>query len=208
LVPGELLAARELEDLHTGLAAMPETTEPLSEATARELFDRHYEETLRFFFRRGFRGEEARDLAQETFLRALRGIDSLRDPASARQWLFSIAMNVLRNELRRRAAPKRSSEGQLREIRQEDEDTVEAEAPDVLDGLLDRERRELLAVAVRGLPPQMRRALFLRFDSNLKYREVAAVMQVSIDTVKSQLAQARARLRKQLGKGFSDIDSG
>jgi RNA polymerase sigma-70 factor (ECF subfamily) len=175
---------------------MPETTEPLAEATVRKLFDRHYEEAFRFFIRRGFGKEEARDLAQETFLRALRGLESLRDPASARTWLFSIATNVLRNELRRRAAHKRNSEEESREIRQEDEDT------------LDQERRELLAAAVRGLPPQMRRALLLRFASNLKYREIAAVMQVSIDTVKSQLAQARARLRKQLGQESGDIDSG
>jgi RNA polymerase sigma-70 factor (ECF subfamily) len=187
---------------------MPETTEPLAEATVRKLFDRHYEEAFRFFIRRGFGKEEARDLAQETFLRAIRGLESLRDPASARTWLFSIATNVLRNELRRRAAHKRNSEEESREIRQEDEDALEAEAPDVLDGLLDQERRELLAAAVRGLPPQMRRALLLRFASNLKYREIAAVMQVSIDTVKSQLAQARARLRKQLGQESGDIDSG
>jgi RNA polymerase sigma-70 factor (ECF subfamily) len=186
---------------------MPEATDPLAAATSRELFDRHYKTVFHFFKRRGFNEDEAQDLAQETFLRAFRGIDNLRDPSNGRAWLFSIARNVLLNELRQRAAAKHGSEEESREIRQEDEDTVEAEAPPVLDRLLDRERTERLAAAVGELPTRMRRCVLLRVDQGLKYREIAAVMMVSIDTVKSQLHQAKARLRENLGQEFSDTGS-
>jgi RNA polymerase sigma-70 factor (ECF subfamily) len=58
---------------------------------------------------------------------------------------------------------------------------------------------ERLLMALRRFPPQMRRCFLLRFDQGLKYREIAAVMHLSIETVKSQLGQARQRLRSEVG---------
>jgi len=65
----------------------------------------------------------------------------------------------------------------------------------------------LLSSALAQLPPQMRRCVELRFGQELKYREIAAVMKISVDTVKSHLFQAREHLRQIVGEHFADIET-
>jgi RNA polymerase sigma-70 factor (ECF subfamily) len=190
-----------------------------------DLFRTHYRQVVFFFVRRGVRGDEAEDLAQETFIRAYHARRTLRDSSTLKPWLFSVATNVLRNALRHRAAAKRvgpevsleqATAGGTSGHSAEDE-TAErinvslAEAGDsssALSHLLTLERRELLDRALDELPPRMRQAVSLRVGLDLKYREIAAALNISIDTVKSQLGQARARLELLLGEHFTDIDFG
>lgn len=198
---------------------MPEANESRTEATAQELFERFYEPIRVFFIRRGFTSEQAKDLAQETLLRAFRRIDSLRDPSSARPWIFSVAANVFRNELRLRRTAKRQSIEESLESLETAQDIAEGHVtrapvwpgtrsdPGVVNELLAQERREQLAAAMRALPPRMRRAIFLRVGQGLKYREIASVMQVSIETVKSLLNAARVRLQSHLSQKSADVPS-
>lgn len=125
--------------------------EPVADATARELFERYYRPVCVFFRRRGFADEDARDLAQQTFLSAFRSIETLRDP-NPTSWLFAIAVNVSRNALRSRQAAKRSGDVVSLEADPNAEDFVEADAPDLLEVLLERERRQLLTAAIEELP--------------------------------------------------------
>ncbi len=69
-----------------------------------------------------------------------------------------------------------------------------------LDQVLDGERSRLLAQALDELPPKMRECMLLRVGQGLKYREIAALMQVSIATVKTQLSTAHKRLKPLLEK--------
>lgn len=178
----------------------------------RALFEEYYSAVEKFFARRGFSNEEAADLAQETFTRAYQKFDSVRDREAVRSWLFAVAINVLRNTLRSRQAGKRSAD----EVSFEETVDSAGERPgpapgregeeDVLDKLLTRERQELLRGALDELPPRMREAVFLRVGRDLKYREIAAIQQVSVDTIKAQMLQARKRLRELLSEHFSGID--
>jgi DNA-directed RNA polymerase specialized sigma24 family protein len=52
----------------------------------------------------------------------------------------------------------------------------------------------------------MRQAVFLRIDGDLTYREIAVIMQVSVETIKAQFLQARQRLRETLAGHFTGID--
>lgn len=180
----------------------------------RELFEQYYLPVLRFFARRGFPAEEAADLAQETFTRAYEKLETLSAPAKARHWLFAVASNVRRNELRRRAALIRSGEeipfddnlekaggraGYRAHPGRDDEETP-------LEELLTDERRELLHSALDQLPPRMRQVVILRVTQDLSYREIAVIQQVSVDTIKAQMLQARQKLRDLLDEHFSDID--
>ena len=72
-----------------------------------------------------------------------------------------------------------------------------------LDGVLADERSKKLRRAFEELPPQMRRCVMLRVDQDLKYREIAVQMDVSIDTVKAHLFQARQILKNKLGDYFN-----
>ena len=166
------------------------------------LFERYSQPVAYFFARRGFSPEECSELAQETFLGAYKGMDRFRNDSKVETWLFTIAANIWRNELRSRSAEKR--EGQEVPLDDSRENSgprlIEVLAGDEgpLEGLLEMERRSRVRAALEELPPQMRRCLVLRIDRQLKYREIAELQQISIDTVKSQLYQARERLRASL----------
>jgi RNA polymerase sigma-70 factor (ECF subfamily) len=178
------------------------------------LFRRYFRPVFHFFLNRGIPREECLDLAQETFLRACRSLDGFRAEASLQTWLFRIATNLWRNEVRRRMAEKREGwEVSLEGVCAAGETiaadhclTGWAEPSGPLDGMLESERRKLLRTALEELPPQMRRCVLLRIDQNLKYREIAGVMRISIDTVKSQISQAKDRLERKLEGYFDAID--
>ncbi len=168
------------------------------------LFKHHYPTVLRFFSKCGCTIEEGNDLTQETFLRAYRSIEAFRGDASHKTWLLTIAANVWRNWLRSRNAGKRDApEVSLEAL---DEHRAQGtgprdrfhEVPGPLAMVLAQERIGLLHEALDELPPQMRRCVMLRLGSELKYREIAILMELSIETVKSQLHQARRRLRGRL----------
>lgn len=172
----------------------------------RRLFDLHGEEVYRFLVRRGVAAEEARDLTQETFVRVYHGLKGFREEATARTWVFSIAQNVYRNTLRHGNATKRQGD----EVPLDDwasgdrperpsHTLPDRSAPDPFETTLTEERRELLRRAIDQLPVRMRQCVLLWVDHDLKYREIAGVLRVSIDTVKSQLHQAKERLRRALG---------
>ena len=180
----------------------------------RRLFDRYFRSVFHFFLNRGLAREEALDLTQDTFLRVYRSLQGFRGEAKVETWLFRIATNLWNNEVRRRRAEKRegwevSLEGVVEgghPIRADHHFDGWSEPAGPLETMLDDERRQVLREALGDLPPQMRRCVLLRIDQNLKYREIAGVMQISIETVKSQLSQARDRLEQKLGRYFDPVD--
>lgn len=170
-----------------------------------DLFRRHYRPVYRFFEKRGFAPEKCRDLTQETFLRVLKYKGQLRKESSVVRWLLRIAANLWKNELRWWTAEKR--DGQELSLDQEPDDgnpglaeLVRDSEPEPLEGLLDREQSDLLHQALDQLPPQMRRCLQLRIDLGMKYREIATVMQLNVNTVKSQISQGKGRLKAEMEK--------
>ncbi len=172
---------------------------------------RHYYPLVRSFFaRRGFTEQEIEDLAQETFFRVYRKLDGFRGDSQFETWLFQVTANVYKNELRSRTAQKRDAQ----EVSLEDAESgppggeggvsLTAVETGALDDMLTGERAEMLHRAMRELPPQMRRCVELRVCWDLKYREIAVLMGVSIDTVKAHLFQARQLLRNKLGGYFAE----
>lgn len=159
------------------------------EAAFRVLFDHFHPPVRRFFARQGLSPEDALDLTQETFLGIYRGLKGFRGDARLSTWVFRIARTTWLKRLRSRSTGKRAGI----EVPAE---TVEPAGQ--LDSMLDDERRRQLDRAVRRLPEQMRRALLLRIAHDLKYRQIAEEMDVSIDTVKAHLFQARQRLKAEL----------
>jgi RNA polymerase sigma factor (sigma-70 family) len=168
-------------------------------AEIHRLFRRRVES---FFVRRGFSSDECAELTQETFVRVFNGIGSLHTASRFARWLFEIATNIYRNELRRRGAAKRDAfEESIEDLvetqaerRSDALPALSSKAPSPLDATLRRERLERLRAKLDQLPPQMRRCVYLRLYHDLKYREIATVMGISIETVKAHLHQAQKRL--------------
>lgn len=181
------------------------------------LFKRYYRPVAHFFLNRGFSLEESRDLAQETFLRAYKGIDGFRNESRIETWLFRIANHIGLNAWRYRRADKRDQE----EISLEEawerglpvfpcdrvgHPATPSQPRSQLEEVLAQERTRKLREAMAELPPKMRRCVLLRVEQGLKYREIAAVTQVSIQTVKAQLHQARKQLEEKLGDYFEELE--
>lgn len=184
----------------------------------RSIFEAHYGRVMAFFTRKGLSPEEARDLAQETFLRAYKGARKrrARTEEEIRAWLFTIARNLWKNRLRFAGADKRDAKEVSLEARFEQGRPVPVFVPgerfgrgrlaDPLDHVLEGERARVLRDALEELPPRMRRCVLLRLNHELKYREIAVILQVSVETVKAQLFHARTRLEELLGDYFEGVE--
>ena len=194
--------------------AVPQpSAEQQSEQLFKGLYDRYNRPIYTFFANRGLSREESRDLTQETFLAAFRGWRRFRGESSPETWIFSIAMNIWRSSLRdRRRIKRRAQEISLEGMREGPvsegllgllPNANEEDRP--LQRFLADERVRLLHNALDDLPDRMRQCVVLRLGQDLKYHEIAQVMQVSINTVRTQLFVARKKLKDQLADHFEDV---
>ena len=144
--------------------------------------------------------EEARDLTQETFLRAFQNIGSFRGDADLRTWIYRIAINQARNRWRWWRRRRRDSTVSLDAIdghRQlsaslaEHSNNPEQEA-------LAHERQKALRIALQKLGQAYRETVILRDIEGFTYEEIAATLEISVGTVKSRLARGRQELRRRL----------
>ena len=176
------------------------------EINSHRVFERYYPWVRRFFSRLGYAVADCEDLAQDTLGRVFSQLESFRDEGSFKSWLFAVAANRHRNEIRRRHREKRNAAEVPINAPVEDGPPWEPPSPDVSpdQAAFENERREALAQAVKELPRQMGQVLALRIVQDLKYREIAAVLQISIETVKAHLSQARQRLRTELGEDYGE----
>ena len=147
--------------------------------------------------------EEARDLAQETFLRAFQAIQKFRGDADLKTWLYRIAINQARNRWRWWRRRRRDATVSLDAPVGEREQTVamrleDTNANDPEQETLARERERQLREALQGLRTAYREAVVLRDIEGLTYEEIAATLQINIGTVKSRLARGRLELRRKL----------
>jgi RNA polymerase sigma-70 factor (ECF subfamily) len=181
------------------------------EANFHWLFSRHHGQILRFFRRKGFDPETCRDLTQDTFISVYKGLKDLRQEEQFESWLFAIAHNVWCSQIERQTAQKRSVVLLSLEGESESDDRpsiaarVADQSADPLTVALDKEKLEKLSEALQQLPQQMRRCAQLRVVHDLSYAEIAALMGISVNTVKAHLHQAQKALRTQLSSYFEEI---
>ncbi|MCC6825956.1 MAG: sigma-70 family RNA polymerase sigma factor [Acidobacteria bacterium] len=146
--------------------------------------------------------DEAADLTQETFLKALRSIGSFRGDCSLRTWLYRIAVNESRNRHRWWKRRRRDSTLSLNTVFPDGEteywETLSDNSISPEEEVLRRERAERLNGALNKLKPVFREAITLCDIEGLSYEECAATLECSIGTVRSRLSRGREELRKQL----------
>lgn len=140
----------------------------------------------------------AQDLAQETFVRIFAARKSYRGTGKFSTWLWRIALNQCYNELRRRKSRRESPlEGADEEaVSLLDTFVAPEPAPDI--SLVETERGELVRQTLMRLPETYRTVLVLRHYQDLKFREIAEVLDVPDGTVKSRMAEALARMSRLL----------
>lgn len=128
------------------------------------------------------RMDDARDAAQEVFLRLLKHLDRIQgDP---KPWLYRVTVNVCNDHLRRRVIVKPP------DAQQPDP------SPDATHAIDLNDRKRLLMEALATLPARERAAVVLRDIEGLSTREVAAILEIEEVTVRSQISIARVKLAK------------
>lgn len=145
--------------------------------------------------------ELTRDLAQETFLRAFEKLASFNAQAAFGTWLYSIAVNQVRSEMRKRSAQKNRQPLSLDALGGDEEgrglDPAD-DSPDARERLETREHCALLLEAVDRLAPENREVIVLREFQDLSYEDIAEAVGVPVGTVRSRLHRARSELREAL----------
>lgn len=146
------------------------------------LFREYHAPLVRYLTRRLGDRDLAEELAQETFVRALR-----HGPvASERSWLFAVATNLVRDEARRDARQRRH----LELLRQEHRDPAVQPEPRSTERL---QEAALARRAVDALSERDRIALLMR-EEGLNYPEIAAALEITVNSVGTTLSRARRRL--------------
>lgn len=160
------------------------------EAAFEALYARWSRPVWRFLAARAGR-ELADELHQETWLAVIRGRTGYRDRSRFAGWLFTLARNAaIDRERRRQARPDQApSAGDVEAL------PIEEDAAGRVDG--ERRARDLRA-AVAALPEAQRDTVLLRWEAGLTLAEIAEHTGVPLDTVKSRLRYALARLREEV----------
>jgi RNA polymerase sigma-70 factor (ECF subfamily) len=163
------------------------------------LFERWAGRVLRFVERMVREPAVAEDLVQETFLRVWRARERYRPEARFSTWLFTIAGNLARNELRRPF--RRERHDSMDDDDQSVKLTLATEEPPS-DEVVDARRTGLgLEPALAALPARQREALWLRAVEGLSYAEVAANLETTESSVKALIHRARVALVRTVEGG-------
>ena len=163
------------------------------------LVNRHQTSVLNLIYR--FIGDrtQAKDLAQEVFIRVWQAAGSYQPKAKFTTWIYRITANLCLNELkssRRRRLFQflRFGEGQGNTI----EEVLVDASPSPEDLLLSRERSRQISDALQSLPDNQRMALVLKRYDDLSYQEIAKVIGCSVSAVESLLVRAKRSLQEKL----------
>jgi len=136
--------------------------------------------------------EEAEDLVQETYVKALRGFGSFQPGTNFRAWMYRILRNTF---LTSRTGLKATMTVPLDEGESGPGATAATDQPTPEALLIDRNHQDLLQTALEELPLHFREVLLLCEVEEMSYQEIADTIAVPIGTVMSRLSRARAALR-------------
>lgn len=150
--------------------------------------------------------ETAEDIVQETFLRAFRKRKEYRAIANFSTWLFTIAGNLAKSELRRR------KRWRLFSIERDEETDTGMDLPDV-SALPDKVAESSLAdvqiqQAIASLPDNYRQVILLRDVQGMSYQEISEIVDCPVGTVKSRVNRARLKLQQKLKNEGRDVGLG
>jgi RNA polymerase sigma-70 factor, ECF subfamily len=138
--------------------------------------------------------EEARDVAQEAFLKAYRALSGFKREARFSSWLYQIATNLCRDRLRRRKTRAMVS---LEALEEAGPVMIETR-PGAHERLLERDLAQAVRRAIHALPEEQREVVILKEYQDLTFLEIAQALDVPVSTVKTRLYRGLGQLRLRL----------
>ncbi|MBI3939526.1 MAG: sigma-70 family RNA polymerase sigma factor [Acidobacteria bacterium] len=165
------------------------------------LIQRWQKRIFNFIYRNIGNYEEAQDLTQDTFAKAFVKVKDLDDPAKFSAWLYRVALNECRMAFRRGKGKQNipleiydqteTRELQLRGVMSEPEDTPE-------ESLQRKESIERLRSVLSAIPEEQRLIIVMKEYEDLKFHEIAAILEIPLSTVKSRMYLGLKTLRRLL----------
>lgn len=181
----------------------------------RALIERYHDPLLRFLTRLMGDVQAAEDAFQDTFLKVHQSLDSFDTARTFKPWLFTIAANQARDNLRkskRRSMVSLSAQVGGDADRSSLVDLMEIDLPGPELRLEEQERAEMVQRAIDAMPLRLRETLLLAYFQRMTYAQIAEVLGIPIGTVKSRLHAAVAafarRWQEQVDQRASDKTNG
>lgn len=169
-----------------------------------ELVRRYKDQLLSFVFRFVGNRNDAEDIVQETFLRVYKNKHYYKEIAKFSTWVYTIAGNLAKTELRRR---KRKRLLSVSNIMKDDKDY---DIPDhamnpekTVDGTM---KETIIQNAIEKLPSRFKEVIVLRDVQGFSYEEISQILNIPLGTVKSRVNRGRLKLQEDLEEIFDVIE--
>ncbi|OGB25916.1 MAG: RNA polymerase subunit sigma-24 [Burkholderiales bacterium RIFCSPLOWO2_02_FULL_57_36] len=168
-----------------------EAAAPGAAVDINQLFREHQHHLLRFVRRYLRNSEDAEDVVQNTFLEAMRCADRFSGLSKPSTWLFGIALNLARNQVRRNCSDilEKMDESIMEQIADYDAN------PATMIEL--RQIADQVSLLLDSFPAKIRETFEAVFDGESTYEEAAVQMQVPIGTIRSRVSRVRATVRSR-----------
>jgi RNA polymerase sigma factor (sigma-70 family) len=178
------------------------THQTYSEKERNEIFNNEFLPHIRSMYNFGYRltldQDDAKDLVQDTYLKAYRFIESFQKGTNAKAWLFRILKNSFINDYRKKSKEPSKVDYQDVETYYNSEDVDRQITPDLrVESLKDMIGDEI-SNALNSLDVDFRTVIILCDLEGFKYEEMAKILDIPIGTVRSRLHRARQLLKEKL----------
>jgi RNA polymerase sigma factor (sigma-70 family) len=178
--------------------------EQYSEQEKQSIFNQefmpHINSMYNFAYRLTLDPDDAKDLLQDTYLKAYRFIDSFQQGTNAKAWLFRILKNSFINDYRKKSKEPSKVDYQEVESYYNSEDVDRQITPDLRVEALQDMIGDEISVALNSLDVDFRTVIILCDLEGFKYEEMAKILDIPIGTVRSRLHRARNLLKEKLSE--------
>lgn len=160
----------------------------------------HINSMYNFAYRLTLDPDDAKDLLQDTYLKAFRFIDSFQQGTNAKAWLFRILKNSFINDYRKKSKEPSKVDYQEVETFYNSEDVDRQITPDLRVEALQDMIGDEISIALNSLDVDFRTVIILCDLEGFKYEEMAKILDIPIGTVRSRLHRARNLLKEKLSE--------
>ena len=160
----------------------------------------HINSMYNFAYRLTLDADDAKDLLQDTYLKAFRFIDSFQQGTNAKAWLFRILKNSFINDYRKKSKEPSKVDYQEVETFYNSEDVDRQITPDLRVEALQDMIGDEISIALNSLDVDFRTVIILCDLEGFKYEEMAKILDIPIGTVRSRLHRARNLLKDKLSE--------
>jgi len=187
-----------MSDTQTAVYSKQNYTAIQKEAIFENEFLPFIDSMYNFAYRLTFDEDDAKDLVQETYLKAFRFIDSFQQGTNAKAWLFRILKNSFINEFRKKKKEPSKVDYQEVEAYYNSEDVHKPITPDLRVESLKEMLGDEITTALNSLAIDFRTVIILCDLEGFTYEEMAKILDIPIGTVRSRLHRARNLLKEKL----------